>query len=52
MHVVVTGDDITQIDPDAQCDPLRIRDVSIPLNDCLLKRYGAGYRFDRTWEFC
>ncbi len=36
MNIVVTGDDVTQIDADAQFDAMRVRKRCVPLGHGLL----------------
>src|SRR5262245_44687470 len=51
LDIIRRGDDVTEIDPDAQFDPMRFHNGCIPLSHCLLKRDSAGDSFDRTGEF-
>jgi hypothetical protein len=50
LHIVVIGDDITEIDANAQFDRRRIRGNSVALCHRLLQRDGASHRLHRTRE--
>jgi hypothetical protein len=51
LDIILSGDDISEIDPEAQFDPMRIHGGFIPLSHRLLKRDSAGDSFDRAGEF-
>jgi hypothetical protein len=51
LDIILGGDDVTEIDPDAQFDPMRFHNGCIPMSHRLLKRDSAGYSFDRAGEF-
>ena len=51
VDIVDSGDDVTEINADAQFNAMRIQDLGIPLSHRLLQRDGASHRLNRTREF-
>jgi hypothetical protein len=51
VDIVGGGDDVTEVNADAQFNSMRIRDFRIPLRHRLLQRDGASHRLNRTRKF-
>jgi hypothetical protein len=51
VDIVDSGDDVTDINADAQFNAMRVQDIGIPLSHRLLQRDGASHRLNRTREF-
>src|SRR5262249_12455155 len=51
VYVVILGDDIAKIDPDAKCEPTFFRNCGVTLGHFALHFDGATHRVDDTLEF-
>ena len=51
VDIVDSGDDVTDVNADAQFNAMRIQNIGIPLSHSLLQRDGASHRLNCTREF-
>jgi hypothetical protein len=51
VDIIDSGDDVTEVNADAQFNAMRIQDINIPLSHSLLDRDGASHRLNCTREF-
>jgi hypothetical protein len=51
VDIVDSGDNVTEINADAQFNAMRVQDIGIPLSHRLLQRDGTSHRLNRTREF-